>query len=277
VLAAAAFLLLRQTASPAPLGVPLPIPQPKIKTEGVAKNDINFLERRMPPVWVEFLAPQPDGTPPLKWPYSSDRGGFDVVHPEGALLLQQGGDYFMQTGEDAMVQVDYHQPLKEIHYVLPVRQPGESVTDYVARRRYELTQQGAKLVPGHSEQLLLPRYRFEHMEYIKTDGGVELYHITYIGPLGARFLVADFAAPPALIDLARKQVDKIMASFKPKRELQQVMLMEDPTYGELAGTPEMDEALKLKAEWDKQAAEQAARRAGGKPAAPQAPVGKTGK
>jgi hypothetical protein len=266
--AGCAFLLLRQTASPAPLGVPLPIPQPKILTKDVAKHDIDTLGKRMPPVWLEFLAPQPDGTSPLHWPYDSQRGGFTIMHPMGALLLEQGGAYFAQTGEDAMVKVDYNQPVKLIKYLMPVRQQGESVTEYVARRRYELTQEGAQIVGGHNEQLKLPRYRFEHFEFTRKDDGVETYHVWYAGPLGGRILVVDFSTRPELIDLARLQIDKIMASFKPHHELEQVMLMEDPTYGELAGTPEVEEALRLKQQWDEQARQAKQARSGGGKASP---------
>src|SRR5437867_1134319 len=118
LLGGGAFFLARQTASPAPLGVPLPIPHERFITKGVKINECDFLKGRIAPVYLEFLAPEPDGTIPLRYPYDSGRGGFSIKHPEGALLMEEPGEYFAKTQLDAECNLNYDQPLKQIKYML---------------------------------------------------------------------------------------------------------------------------------------------------------------
>jgi hypothetical protein len=251
----AAFLLARQTASPAPLGVPLPIPHSRFVTTGFKPDEADVMAGRIPPPWLEYLAPEPDGTLPLRYPYTSARGGFTIKHPFGATIMEDPGQNFDKTNEDALCLFSYNQPLKKIRYVMPLRQPGEQATEVAARLRYELQQKGAQLVPGRSDRLELPRYRFEHLEYTtKGDAGPE-YHVDYLGPLGKRrVLLIDFVTTPELAEPAQRQIDKIMQSFTPELQLAEVMLLEDPAYGEWGNTKYVELARKQQAEWDKEEA-----------------------
>jgi hypothetical protein len=277
LLGGGAFLLARRTASPAPLGIPLPKPQPRFVTDGVKPNGSDFIKGRIARAYLEFLAPEPDGTIPLRYTYRSGRGGFAIRHPMGATLLEDDNASFDKTQEDADCTLNFDQPLKEIRYSLPLRQDGEKVTEYVARKKYEAQQKGGKLVPGQDQELKFPRYRFEHCEFTMLEGGANVYHVWYVGPMGARrVLLIDFMTTEDLIGQARNQIDRIMQSFQPTLDLAEVMLLEDPTYGELAGTPYVDDARKREADRkqrDEDLAAAAAQRQGAAGAVKAAPAG----
>jgi hypothetical protein len=251
-LAAAAFFGLRATASPAPFGAAVMRPQPQFTTEGVAFDKTDWLAKRVPPAYLEFLAPQPDGTPPLRYPYKCDRGGFTIRHPMGAELTQLAPEQFFQQSIDAIVDIHYDQPLQRIRYQFPVRHAGETVEQFIARMRYELERMGATFPADAPKRLELPRYRFERLEFVSAPqsgaGRAAEQHFWFVGPLGSRVALIDFSAAPANAVLARRQAEKVMGSFSPSFDLGLVMLEEDPQYGEWGGTANVGLAQQRKRE-----------------------------
>jgi hypothetical protein len=254
LLAAGAFWHFSRQGSPAPFGVPVPQPKQKFVTQGVGFEDTDVLAGRFAPPYLEFLAPQPDGTIPLRYPYRSDRGDFSVEHPMGAELTMASPDEFADSGLDALAELKYNQPLKQIRYIFPVRKPGEKLSEVAARMRYDLGQGGGHVVAGSSTPLELPTFRFERVEYTVSPkevaarskqgdplptglGGADEYHVRFLGPLGPRVLIAEFITTPELIDRARPQIDKIMHSFRPGWQLRTVFMKEFPDYGKAAAKP----------------------------------------
>lgn len=243
LLAAAGFAATRSLASPAPFGTALPLSTPIIESEAVDYGATDFLARRIPPAWLDSLAPQPDGTPPLHHGYRSERGSFSIRHPRGFEVTQPGAADFRQADVDAYVQVHHNQPLQSITYSMPGRANGERVTEFASRMRHEIVQLGGTVNPER-KVLELPRYRFEvlelsyHLDSGKPGeaGAQQRERVWYVGPLGARLLVAEFALNPAAPELGRAQAAKIMQSFSPGINLALLMLEEDPDYGEWAGS-----------------------------------------
>jgi hypothetical protein len=243
-LAAVLFLHLHRTGSPAPYGVPLPTPKPKLVSAGVGYDDTDVLKGRIAPAFLEFLAPQPDGSVPLRYPYNSDRGDFSISHPMGTEMVLSTPEEFVRTSLDARGEVKYNQPLKQVRYLFPARRPKEKLSEYVARQRYELKQNGAKLTPDANAPIELPRFRFERLEYsiapktedkqqfgsVSTAASGEEYHIRFIGPLGVRVLIADYVTTPELAEKGRSQAEKVIQSFNPGWQLYGVVTSEFPDY-----------------------------------------------
>lgn len=225
-------------AQPAPLGEPLP--PVKMQWEIISReeaDEASVIEKRTPDVWLEFLAFQPDGTPPLRTTYNSERANFSIGHFHGTEMWVHGPAEFAERFVDAMALVRLDQPLVRFEYRLPPRRVGEKVHEYVARWQHQLQDAGGELV-GNFEPVEYPAYKFEHFEYtLSNDEGDSVSHFIYAGPFGRRVLVLDYVTMPELHERARPFVEKILTSFKPGWELKKLMLKEDPRYGELAGTP----------------------------------------
>jgi hypothetical protein len=221
--AASSFAATRALGDPAPLDAVLPdvpalfeiIPRENIKETSV-------VERRIPEVLLEHLAPQPDGSPPLKYGISVDLGDFHIRHPYGTSSSSPGPEQALELGVLLQGEVLYDQPLQKIMYTIPFRLEEESVSTYASRTRYELEQDGAVF---HSDvrPLAVEGYRFEHYEYdLEIEGGAVVSHYTFIGPFGKhRVLAMDFMMTPELHELARPYVWKIMRSFSAGWNLRQ--------------------------------------------------------
>jgi hypothetical protein len=258
------------TASPAPFGAPLPPIGTLLNTEGIDFKHTDVLERRIPPPYVEFLAPQPDGTPPLKISYTSQRGGFSLRLPHGSETTQLDPQSFARDSVDALIQFHFNQPLQEVVVTLPGRKDGETVSEFAARLRFEFLRLGWEPVDTGEKELDLPRYRFARLEAVvhppraaqagggtaaQADAAGDQQRIWYVGPLGERLLVVEFSAKRENAELARNQAAKIMSSFSPSFDLAIAMLEEDPKYGEWAGTSNVELAEKRQLERSRAAGE----------------------
>lgn len=226
------YLLLRPAA---PLGRPLPKVALRWQTEGVDPGSTSVLQGRIDKNWLESLAYQPDQSPPLDSPYQCDRGDFSIGFPLGTELVVFPQDEFVKDQVDSQAGVRLDQPLRTIKISMPFRNMGESLTTYASRIRHELEQKGAVFYQD-SEAVELPAYRFLRLAYRRTAEKVEIAHIVFIGPLGVRTLVIDLTCEPDHIELMRPYAEKIIRSFEPGWTCKKAMLLEDPSYGEFAGT-----------------------------------------
>jgi len=224
---AAAILL---TGSRVPLGVPLPgVPQ-LVTTRGVSFAQSSAIRHRMPVDQLGYLAPQPDGWPPLTFDYHSEYVDFTIWHPLGAETRGLGEQEALKTGVLAIVGFKLDYPLTRITYSAPMHKPDERLTVYVSRLRWELEQKGAQFYKT-VDPLLLPDYRFEHFELqMKDDEGKLASHFMFFGPYGNRALTVDFATTPEQHELCRPLVMKIMRSFTPGKLVQDMMKREWPDY-----------------------------------------------
>lgn len=229
---AAAFAVAHRFGDAAPLGLPLPHVPQVVQVEGVEVADTSVLEGRIARPWLDELAPQPDGIPPLSYPYSSPQL-FTISYPFGAENTIFSQEQFVKNRLESQVNFKLGYPLQSIRCSIPTRREGESITEYAARLRHDLEASGARFY-NHHERLELPQYRFEHFEYqLETEGGVDgdLSHYLYIGPLGTYVLAFDFQTVPEHHEAARPLVDKIMNSFAPLAVALEGMRLEDPGYG----------------------------------------------
>jgi hypothetical protein len=226
-----AFLAGRLTGSAAPLDTALPaVPRlcEILPREDVA--DTSLLEMRMPEVLLEFLAPQPDGVPPLLYLADVELVGFKISHPKGAIAVQYPLEEVLEDGVLLQAQLEYDPPLKALKYSMPFRKEGESVTEYTARIRQELERKGATFYADVSP-IALEDYRMEHFEYFRElDSGEVVSHYSFIGPLGKRVLVLDYMMPPELHEQARPWVYKIVRSFRPGQLFKEEVRKQDAAY-----------------------------------------------
>ncbi len=233
----AAFGVRSAVASPAPLGQPLPqLPAPIYFTDGVKVQDSSVLQKRIAPEMLHVLALQPDGCPPLRYPYPGEHADFKMSFPTGTESVIFDNESFLKDGIESQANVRYDQALKLVKISMPRRQSDkESVTTYVSRITSELRRQGAQF-NDHTERLDLPAYRFEHFEHQREANGRQLSNFTYVGPYGFHVIVIQFSTTPELHEACRPYVEKIMRSFEPGWQARKAMLLEDPAYGEYAGT-----------------------------------------
>lgn len=237
VLSLAAYFPIHDSlAANAPLGAGLPpLPPPLYRTEGVKANQASVLDGSMSPEQLSVLAAQPDGVPPLRYPYNSEFGDFSISYPTGTQTLVYGADTFLKDGVESQSTVLFNQALQNIKVsILPRRDKNEKVTTFVSRMRSELSREGAQFYP-QQEPLELPTYRFEHFEHRRTVEGTERSNFTYVGPYGQYVVVFQFITTPELHEKCRPYAEKIMRSFIPGWKSKKAMLIEDPAYGELAG------------------------------------------
>jgi hypothetical protein len=232
VAAGAAFYAAQAQGDPAPLAVPLPrIPQRYEIVPHDRLEESSVVEGRLAEVFLEVLAWQPDGSPPLRYPIDVEIVDFKVWHPYGTGTMSMPMEEVARN--DVLIQADllYDQPLRKLQYSMPHRIEGELLTTYVSRMRYELDRAGARFYADVSP-LALEGYRLEHFEYEQeTETGERLSHIVYFGPLGPkRVLRLEFVTTPELHELARPYAQKIMGSFKAGEKLRDAALTYDASY-----------------------------------------------
>jgi hypothetical protein len=238
-MAGGAFAGRRLFSEPAPLGVPLP-PVRQLFTilPREQADETSWLERKTADAWLEFLAPQPDGLPPLRWPYMSPLADFTISLPHGAEVSQLNSVDANGVVTEAIGELHYGWPIIRFSFQLVPRRDAETVTEFTARFEHELTASGSELI-GQHEPFALPAYQFQHFEYREGAAAenVPESHYIYVGPCGRRVVLMDFVCLDQQHEAARPLLEKILKSFTPGWELKKLMLKEDPGYGELAGTP----------------------------------------
>lgn len=240
---AAAFGVNRAVASPSPFGTPLPaLPAPLYESEGVSVNDTSVIDGRIAPELLHVLAFQPDGAPPLRYPYPSEHGDFDMQFVTGTESVIFDNASFLKDGIESQANVKFKQPLRLVKISLLLRPEGESLTTYVSRICNDLRRQGAEFYPD-TKPLELPAYRFEHFEHKREVDGAMISNFTYVGPYGRYVVVIQFSTLPEMHERCRPYVEKSMRSFEPGWKSKKAMLMEDPTYGEYAGTGLLEREL----------------------------------
>lgn len=231
VAATAAFYGMATLGDPSPLGVPLPeVPQLfEILPYDDAK-DMSVVERKLPEVMLEFLAPQPDGAPPVRFTVRGEFIDFSIGHLSGIETTAFPVEEAIKDNVIISGIVHFDQPLKALQYSAPARREGESVTEYTSRLRYEMERKGA-VYYDNVDPLPLEGYRFEHFEYKReNENGETVSHYLFIGPLGPRALVMDYMSTPELHERARPWVMKMIRTFKAGRQLQETALESDPEY-----------------------------------------------
>lgn len=217
-----AFLAPRYYGDPAPLGVPLPPVKYMFQTEGIGPNETSVNEKKVTANWLEFLAPQPDGSPPLRYQFDSSGADFEIWHPLGVEAVVLPPEQQQETSALAIATVKLDQPLYAIKYSLPRRQDGESLAQYAGRVKSGMEAKGAQFF-GDMGEFKVTGYKFVTLEYQRETEDIGLlYHFLYIGPYGPNALVIDFSALPEHVDAARPYVKKIISSFKPKSELKRL-------------------------------------------------------
>lgn len=222
VVVGVAFMAPRLYGDPAPLGVPLPPVSYAYEVEGVGPDDTSVNEGLITENWLEFLAPQPDGSPPLRYKFDSSGAAFEIWHPLGVEAVVLPPEQQQATSTLAVAGVKLDQPLHAIKYSLPPRQEGESLAEFAARAQHDLELNGAQFF-GEPGEYRITGYKFTTLEYERDseDSGL-LYHYLFIGPYGPRALVIDFSARPQHKEAALPYVKKIIGSFKPLPELKRL-------------------------------------------------------
>lgn len=222
--------MLYVSGSPAPLGAPLPEVASVVAVDGISIKQTSVLKKTINADMLEFLAPQPDGMPPLRYTYSCEYVDFSIQHPMGTELFAFGPQDVLGSGALARATLKFDYPLQLIEYSAPLRKAEEKLHEYVARRRWELTQQGAKFYGNH-DPLVLADYKFERFEYeLTNDKGEAQSHFVFFGPYGNRTLTCEYVSKPELHELARPLVAKIINSFKPGPKVLEAVQLMDPDY-----------------------------------------------
>ena len=242
-LALAAFAYAHRDRSPAPCGVALP-PVPSLITLADKDfTDASIMEGRIPAAYLQFMAPQPDGVMPLRYPMDVVRSNFSLKLPMGTTSLPMG-DSFLEDSIDSQVVFKFDQQLDFIKISLPMREEGESLPEFVSRARHDYEQLGAEFKPD-TDPLELDGMLFQHFEYQRPtamkEGEVkrDVSHYIYFAPAGVRVLVIDFMTTPPRHAAARPLVEKIMRSIEPGERFQEQMRLEYPQhFGEAAGLTE---------------------------------------
>lgn len=249
-LAGGAWAGSRWFASPRPLGAPLPPPKPAIFTiiPREQADEASWMKRITLEAWLEYLAPQPDGLPPLRWPFHSEWGDYSMSLPQGSstTFVMDVDDHGIIT--DAWGQMNHDWPLRTFVFQMCPRKEGETVEEFTARYQSDLMKSGVKLI-GNLDPVLMPEYKFQHFEYHDPEpvDGVTYSRYVYVGPFGSRVLVQEYICPFEFHEQARGLVNKILNSFEPGWELKKIMLHEDPDYGDLAGGRIAEQPINLPA------------------------------
>ncbi|MEZ5339158.1 MAG: hypothetical protein R3F46_12980 [bacterium] len=244
-----AFRVASTDRSPTPCGVPLPDVPQLVTDVGKVIEDLNIMERQIPTTYLQFMAPQPDGIMPLRYPLDVRRADFSLELPMGTTSLPMG-DSFEEDAVDSQVIFQYKQQLDYIKISMPPRYEGESITDFVARARKDYEGLGASFRPG-KDPLEFNGMIFQHFEYSRpTQYEAEappkdMSHYIYFAPAGSRVLVMDFLTTPERHEEARPLVEKIMRSIEPGERFLQQMQLEYPAR---LGTNSDNESLESEAD-----------------------------
>ncbi|MCB1186219.1 hypothetical protein KDL29_03550 [bacterium] len=232
----AAYSYLGQDRSPAPCGTPLPdIPQ-VVTDIGDDTEGMSIRQGLIPTNYLDFMAPQPDGTMPLRYPLDVYRCDFDLKLPMGTTSLPMG-DSFYEDAVDSQVVFQYEQQLDYMKISLPMRQEGESVTEFVARARSDYEGIGATFKGGTDplkfDGMIFQHFEFERETQYEKDGpSRNISHYVYFGPAGNRVLVIDFLTTPDRHAEAKPLVEKIMRSISPGNRFLEQMAIEYPELAE---------------------------------------------
>jgi hypothetical protein len=233
VLAASAYLLAHRDRSAAPCGAPLPDIPVLLSLASENFEDVSIIEKRIPAAYLQFMAPQPDGVMPMRYPLEVVRSNLTLQLPMGATSIPMADDTFYKDSIDSQVVFKFDQQLDFIKLSLPLRESGESVTDFVARSRHDYEQLGASFLPD-KDPLELPGMLFQHFEYARPvsfrEGEPErdVSHYIYFAPAGVRVLVVDFMTTTERHESARPLVEKIMRSISPGERFLEQMQLEYP-------------------------------------------------
>lgn len=241
VLAWGAWSYASQDRSEVPCGVPIPeIPQ-LVTSEGVGFENASIADGRIPEDYLQFMAPQPDGAMPLRYPLEIIRSDISMKLPMGTTTLPMGDDTFQEDAIDSQVVFKWNQQLDFIKVSLPRREPGESVEQFVARARSDYGEIGAEFYP-QDEPLEVDGMLFQHFEYKRftsyegSGPEMDVSHYVYFAPAGVRVLVLDFLTTPERHETARPLVEKIMRSIRPgDRFLEQMELEYPGKFGDGSG------------------------------------------
>ena len=227
-----AFSIASKDRSQTPCGTPLPEVPVLVERTDTDFDNISVMQGRIPDEYLQFLAPQPDGAMPLRYPHDVYRSDFSMMLPMGCTTIPLG-DTFEEDAIDSQVIFKFDQQLDYIKISLPMREEGESVSEFVARARHDYEQLGAEF-RENTEALEMDGMLFQHFEYdrltqyAEDEPEQEVSHYVYFGPAGVRALVIDFITTPERHELARPVVEKIMRSIEPGDRFLQQMHLEYP-------------------------------------------------
>jgi len=210
----------------APLGVRLPrVPRPMFVTQGVGPSDLSVVRRRVPEHMLEYLAPQPDGGPPMFSWFESARGGYRLALPLGADPAQPGAESFAKDGVDAISTFLYDMPLRKVILSLRPREQGEGFRAFAERLQKGLAGGTAH---GRAETFDVRGYPFVALEFSYPAPNEEtMAHCLFAGPYGRFVFVADFLSRPRDRRAARTMALKIVRTFVPGRSPEKLILPAD--------------------------------------------------
>lgn len=232
-LALAAYSFAHRDRAAVPCGAALPEVPVLLSLASEDFEDASIIDKCIPAAYLQFMAPQPDGVMPLRYPLEVLRSDLTLQLPMGATSLPMGDDTFYKDAIDSQVVFKFDQQLDFIKISLPLRQTDESVTEFVARARHDYEQLDAEFLPG-KDPLELPDMLFQHFEYIRPtsfrDGEPlrDVSHYIYFAPAGVRVLIIDFMTTTERHDSARPLVEKIMRSIAPGERFLEQMRIEYP-------------------------------------------------
>ena len=212
-------------AAQAPLGVRLPrVPRPMFATEGASPEDLSVVRRQVPEHMLEYLAPQPDGAPPMFSWFASARGGYRLALPLGADPAQLGAESFAKDGVDMVASYLYDMPLRKVICSLRAREPSEGFKAFAERLRADLGGKGQ----ADGEMLDVRGYPFVALEFsYPAPNGETTAHCLFASPYGRFVFVADFLARPEEKRPARTMALKTVRTFVPGWPPQKLILPAD--------------------------------------------------
>jgi hypothetical protein len=214
----------------APLGAALPpVPGPLFEILPAERTaDTSFAEKRTIAPWLDKLAPQSDGLPPLITAFQNEVGDFTIMNPYGAQSVVFSGEEILKDGVLAQTAYQFELPLRVIKYSVPTRNEGETLAQYRDRLRSEMAALGAEIVEADVDAHV-DFYPFEQLQFKREseqDGPAG--HYVFIGPLGRRALVIDMITTRELFEEAAPLAEKIIRSFKPGNRLKVLSIEEFP-------------------------------------------------
>jgi len=205
----AAYLFFGQQA---PLGRPVP-PSPKPLLAIVTNpSDISLLHGKVSKGWLAPLAPQPDGAPPLRYHYISEKLGFEVQYPYAGENVQFDPGSFFKDAVDSQVVFRADQALFAIKVSLPIKDKAQSQVDYANGLLAQVKKIGAQThdVPHEVE---LPGGTAVTLSYLRKNGSDTYVHRLYIVGMKPRAMVFDFMLRPEAEALGDKYAAKVMKTF----------------------------------------------------------------
>jgi hypothetical protein len=217
--AIAGYLAYGAFGQTAPLGVPIPPPPaPIFKATKAAKHDSSYLRRDLPEGWVAQFAPQPDGLPPLRRGFQSERLDYSVNYPFGCEVVVFPDEAFLKDGVDSQAQVTIDQPITAFKVTYVPRDKAKSTAQYAAELLLEMQNKTAQDTE-QPQQVALPGATFTTLAYSRDAGEGLLRHRLYLLGMPHATIVYDFMLKPEHADEGERMVQKIMDSFRPGARL----------------------------------------------------------